>query len=66
MTYDELYQTLASEWGERKVYHLEKHEFEVLSSAPDSLVSNCDNGDGTITFTVIYSGKKFIYTGVKP
>lgn len=66
MTAHELYNTLVSEWGEREVYPLEKHEFEVLSSAPDSRVSDDDNEDGTITFTVIYGGKTFIYTGVKP
>ena len=66
MTAPELYETLVSEWGEREVYPLEKNEFDVLSSSPDSQTSEYDNGDGTVTITVIYKGKKFLYTKVVP
>lgn len=66
MTAHELYNTLVSEWGEREVYPLEKKELDVLSKSPDSHQSEYDNGDGTVTTTVLYRGKKFIYTGVKP
>ena len=64
--YEKVYETLVSEWGDREVYPLEKHEFKVLSSAPDSRVSDYDNGDGTVTTTVLYAGKKFMYTKVGP
>lgn len=66
MTTEELYETLVSEWGEREAYFLEKHEFDVLSLSPDSHTSEYDNGDGTVTTTVLYKGKKFIYTEVRP
>ncbi len=66
MTAHELYETLVSEWGEREVYPLEKHEFNVLSLSSDSHTSEYENGDGTVTTTVLYEGKKFIYTEVRP
>lgn len=66
MTAPELYETLVSEWGEREVYPLEENEFNVLSLSPNSHVSEYDNGDGTVTTTVLYEGKKFIYTEVRP
>lgn len=66
MTASELYETLVSEWGEREVYPLEKNEFDVLSTSSDSQTSEYDNGDGTVTITVIYKGKKFLYTKVGP
>ena len=66
MNAQKVYETLVSEWGEREVYPLEKHEFEVLFLSPDSQISEYDNGDGTVTTTVTYAGKKFIYTKVGP
>lgn len=67
MTATELYDTLVSEWGEREVYPLEKQELDVLLESPESHTSEYDNGDGTVTTTVLYRGKKFVYhTEVKP
>jgi hypothetical protein len=66
MTTEELVETLVSEWGEREVYPLEKNEFDVLSLSPNSHVSEYDNGDGTVTTTVLYQGKTFIYNEVRP
>ena len=66
MTTQELFETLVSEWGEREVYPLEKHELEVLFTSLDSHVSEYNNGDGTVTTTVLYEGRKFIYTEVRP
>lgn len=66
MNAKELYHTLVSEWGEREVYPLEKHELNVLSLSPESQKSEYANGDGTVTITVLYEGKKFIYTEVRP
>ncbi|MCX6703181.1 MAG: hypothetical protein NTV02_00620 [Candidatus Zambryskibacteria bacterium] len=66
MNTEDLIKKLVSEWGEREVYPLEEDELNVLCLSPLARSSEYNNGDGTVTTTVLYEGKTFIYTEVRP
>lgn len=65
MNIELFFQGLIAEWGEREVYSIDTELIEPFLSNGAELISRKDNGDGTITTTLTFCGKRFLSISIE-